>query len=181
MHVQERIKRAQALMKLSDSEMAAALKIGEDDYTRRVNEPDREFCDSLRSIFGISLSFLLNGTGPIFDWRPLPVSEILTFRDERNWQQFHTPKDLAISISLEASELLECFQWSADDLEVEKKRPAMEEELADILIYAVSFADSIGADIPAIIRSKLEKNGSKYTIDRSWGNATKYTDFEEEP
>jgi NTP pyrophosphatase (non-canonical NTP hydrolase) len=82
---------------------------------------------------------------------------------------------------LEASELLECFQWSADDLTVEKKRAAMEEELADILIYAISFADAIGSDIPAIIRNKLEKNGSKYTVNRSWGNATKYTDFEEEP
>lgn len=180
MHIQERIKRAQAFMGLSDSEMAAELKMGEDEYRRRVDESGREFCQVLNSVFGISLSFLLEGTDPLFDWRPLPVSDILRFRDERNWKQFHTPKDLAISITLEASELLECFQWSAEDLEVEKKRAAMEEELADILIYAVSFADAIGADIPSIIRDKLKKNGKKYTVCRSWGNATKYTDFEEE-
>lgn len=181
MHVQERIKRAQELMRLSDAEMAATLKMGEDEYIERVNSAEREFCQELNTVFGISLSFLMEGTEPIFDWRALPISEIIRFRDERNWKQFHTPKDLAISISLEASELLECFQWSADDLTVEKKRAAMEEELADILIYAISFADAIGSDIPAIIRNKLEKNGSKYTVNRSWGNATKYTDFEEEP
>ena len=66
------------------------------------------------------MTYLNEGVGPIFDWRPLPIEEILRFRDERNWKQFHTPKDLAISISLEASELLECFQWSAEDLVVEE-------------------------------------------------------------
>ncbi len=102
------------------------------------------------------------------------------FRDERNWKQFHTPKDLAISITLEASELLECFQWSAGNLVVEEHKAAMEEELADILIYAVSFADAIGSDIPTIIREKLAKNGVKYPVEKAWGTAAKYSDFEKE-
>ena len=62
-------------------------------------------------------------------------SAILKFRDDRNWKQFHTPKDLAISISLEAAELLEVFQWSGTDLVVKEKRDKIEEELADVLIY----------------------------------------------
>ena len=102
------------------------------------------------------------------------------FRDERNWKQFHTPKDLAISITLEASELLECFQWSAGNLVVEEHKAAMEEELADILIYAVSFAAAIGSDIPTIIREKLAKNGVKYPVEKAWGTAAKYSDFEKE-
>jgi len=107
----------------------------------------------------------------------IPIKEILSFRDERNWQQFHNPKDLAISITLEASELLECFQWSKEDLCVDAKKEAMADELADIFIYAISFADAIGVDINTIIKKKLEKNGKKYKIEDSYGSSKKYTEL----
>ena len=94
----------------------------------------------------------------------------LAFRDERNWSQFHNPKDLAISLSLEASELLECF-------DVAKKRPQMEEELADVVIYAILLADRIGADIPEIVGKKIDKNARKYPVDKARGNARKYDEL----
>jgi len=165
-------------MKLSNEEMASFLGIEEGEYLRMLDHPDDNLYRLLNRSVGISMTYLKEGVGPIFDWRPLPIDEILRFRDERNWKQFHTPKDLAISISLEASELLECFQWSAEDLVVEENKAAMEEELADILIYAVSFADAIGADIPTIIREKLVKNGVKYPAEKAWGTAAKYTNLE---
>ncbi|MGI6433641.1 MAG: nucleotide pyrophosphohydrolase [Sphaerochaetaceae bacterium] len=94
--------------------------------------------------------------------KTLPVNLIRSFRDARNWRAFHNPKDLAIAISLEASELLECFQWSGSDTTVAAKKHDMEEELADILIYAVQFADAIGSEMKTIIEQKLRKNGEKY-------------------
>ena len=74
--------------------------------------------------------------------------DIVSFRDERNWKQYHTPKDLAISISLEAAELLEVFQWSGTDLMVENKREKIEEELADVLIYCGLMADALDISLP---------------------------------
>lgn len=106
------------------------------------------------------------------------LDKILAFRDERDWRQFHNPKDLAISLSLEASELLECFQWSGTDLEVEKKRDAMGEELADVLIYAMLFADRMGVDTDELIRRKIEANARKYPVDLSKSRSTKYTELQ---
>lgn len=106
------------------------------------------------------------------------LDKILAFRDERDWRQFHNPKDLAISLSLEASELLECFQWSGADLEVEKKREAMGEELADVLIYAMLFADRMGFDTDELIRRKIEANARKYPVDLSKSRSTKYTELQ---
>ncbi len=101
----------------------------------------------------------------------------LAFRDERDWAQFHNPKDLAISISLESAELLECFQWSGSDLEAAAKRSDMEEELADVLLYAIYLADAIDADIPKLIAAKIRKNAEKYPVDKSRGNSAKYTEL----
>ena len=70
------------------------------------------------------------------------IDQVLKFREERNWKQFHNPKDLAISISLEAAELLEIFQWSAGDVLCEEKKDKMREELADVLIYCILMADT---------------------------------------
>ena len=75
------------------------------------------------------------------------INEILKFRDERDWKQFHNPKDLAISISLEAAELLEAFQWSGPDVSGEAKKDKIKEELADVLIYCVHMADACNLDI----------------------------------
>lgn len=87
--------------------------------------------------------------------------KILQFRDERNWQQFHNPKDLALSLSLEASELLELFQWKTSDEAIEKNLDKMKDELADVLIYAILFANELEIDIPTIINNKIEKNTNK--------------------
>ena len=75
------------------------------------------------------------------------VNEVLKFRDDRNWKQFHNPKDLAISISLEAAELLEVFQWSAEDVKCEGKLDKVREELADVVNYCILMADACGLDL----------------------------------
>lgn len=98
----------------------------------------------------------------------------LSFREERDWAQFHNPKDLAISISLEAAELLELFQWTGTDLEASDRRDQMADELADVLIYSVYLADRLGLNPGDIMASKIEKNEAKYPVDKSRGNARKY-------
>ena len=103
--------------------------------------------------------------------------EILKFRDDRDWKQFHTPKDLAISISLEAAELLEVFQWSGTDLEAEDKRDRVEEELADVLIYCFLMADAVGVRVDEIIARKLQVNNEKYPTEKSYGRSAKYTEL----
>ena len=99
------------------------------------------------------------------------------FRDDRNWLQFHNPKDLAISLSLEASELLEIFQWSGSELECLDKIDLVKEELADVLSYAILLADRYGLDLDEIIQAKMKKNAEKYPIEKSAGVSTKYTDL----
>ena len=87
------------------------------------------------------------------------------FRDDRNWRQYHNEKDLALSISLEASELLELFQWKESEAVVDNKRERIAEELADVLIYSYMMADNMDFDIDEIIEEKLKKNGEKYPVD----------------
>ena len=99
------------------------------------------------------------------------------FRDERNWRQFHNEKDLSLSISLEAAELLELFQWKSSEEVVSEKQERLAEELADVLIYSYMLADNLDFDINDIIRKKLVKNSEKYPIDKSKGNNTKYKEF----
>lgn len=106
------------------------------------------------------------------------MNEILKFRDERDWKQFHNPKDLAISISLEAAELLEIFQWSAEDVKCEKKINKIREELADVMIYCVHMADACNLDLDEIIQAKLKKNQEKYPMDKAFGKKEKYTELE---
>ncbi|MFH5835898.1 nucleotide pyrophosphohydrolase [Proteiniclasticum sp. C24MP] len=105
------------------------------------------------------------------------IEKIIKFRDERNWDQFHNPKDLAISISLEAAELLEIFQWSGADLEKIDKLDNMKEELADVLIYSILLAEKLNLDISEIIEHKLNKNGEKYQKDKAYGTSKKYTEL----
>lgn len=102
------------------------------------------------------------------------MKRILAFRDDRNWKQFHNPKDLAISISLEAAELLECFQWSGADTEVRAKKAAMTEELSDVVIYALLLADRLGIDLDAAVNAKMAKNATKYPVKDYWGSSAKY-------
>ena len=100
------------------------------------------------------------------------MDEIIKFQKERDWKKFHTPENLAKSISIEAAELLEHFQWGKqyDICEVS-------EELADVMIYCLYMVDSLNLDVKEIIFNKMEKNAIKYPIDKSMGNAKKYTEF----
>ena len=105
------------------------------------------------------------------------LKEINQFRDERNWRQFHNEKDLSLSISLEAAELLELFQWKSSEEVVDNKQERLAEELADVLIYSYMLADNLDFDINDIIRKKLVKNAEKYPIDKSKDRNTKYKDL----
>ena len=105
------------------------------------------------------------------------IQRVLKFRDDRDWRQFHTPKDLAISMSLEASELLEVFQWSGADLEGRDKMEQIREELADVLSYCILMADVCGLDLDEIMNEKVGKNESKYPVEKARGSAAKYTEL----
>lgn len=97
------------------------------------------------------------------------IKQILKFRDDRDWKQFHNPKDLAISISLEAAELLEVFQWSGTDVSNEGKQEKIKEELADVLNYCVLMADACGLDIDEIVQEKIKVNNEKYPVSKAKG------------
>ena len=105
------------------------------------------------------------------------IDQVLKFRDDRNWKQFHNPKDLAISISLEASELLEVFQWSATDTVCESKRDKIKEELADVLNYCILMADICDLDMDEIIQEKIKRNNEKYPVDKAKDSAKKYNEL----
>ena len=102
------------------------------------------------------------------------IKQILKFRDDRDWKQFHNPKDLAISISLEAAELLEVFQWSGTDVSNEGKQEKIKEELADVLSYCVRMADACGLDIDEIVQEKIKVNNEKYPVSKAKGKKEKY-------
>ena len=98
--------------------------------------------------------------------------ELLMFQKERDWKKFHTPENLAKSISIEAAELLEHFQWQKEYDENE-----VADELADVLIYCLYMADAMDFNVKEIILNKMEKNALKYPVDKSKGNAKKYTEL----
>ena len=105
------------------------------------------------------------------------IRRVLKFRDDRDWRQFHTPKDLAISLTLEAAELLEVFQWSGADLECRDKLERIREELADMMSCCVLMADVCGLDLDEILREKVAKNEAKYPVEKARGRADKYTEL----
>ena len=110
------------------------------------------------------------------------IRAVLAFRDARDWRQFHNPKDLAISICLEAAELLEPFQWKRPDeiatyLADGTHRHRVGEEMADVLILLVSMADVLGVDLVEAARAKLAENARKYPVERAKGNAKKYDEL----
>ena len=100
---------------------------------------------------------------------PLVRDALRAFVAEREWAQFHTPENLAKSISIEAAELLECFQWNA-----EADTDAVKEELADVLTYCLLLADRLGIDPDQVVLDKLELTRAKYPADRARGRSTKY-------
>ena len=107
------------------------------------------------------------------------INEVLKFRDDRDWKQFHNPKDLAISISLEAAELLEEFQWSAEDVVCTDKIDKIREELADVVNYCILMADACGLDLDEIVREKVKLNNEKYPVEKAFGSKEKYTELKD--
>ena len=102
------------------------------------------------------------------------TSAIRQFTEERDWDQFHNPKDLAVALSIEASELLEAFLWKApEEAKVEKVR----EELADVINYALLIADKYQLDVKQIVMDKLARNAEKYPVEKARGTAKKYNEL----
>lgn len=98
------------------------------------------------------------------------IDIVKKFTEDRDWEQFHTPENLAKSISIEAGELLECFQWNSEDFDIEK----VKEELADVLAYCINMADVLNLDMDDILVEKMKKNAEKYPVEKAKGVATKY-------
>lgn len=98
------------------------------------------------------------------------IDRIRRFTTDRDWGQFHSPANLAKSISIEANELLECFQWSDTDYDLEH----VKEELADVIVYCQDMLDKLGLDVDEIVMSKMAKNEAKYPIEKAKGSAAKY-------
>ena len=101
------------------------------------------------------------------------IQRIKQFTEDRDWDQFHTPVNLAKSISIEASELLECFQWS----DTEFNREHVCEELADVMNYCIQMADKLDVDLDQIINDKIDQNEKKYPVEAAKGSAAKYTEL----
>ena len=102
------------------------------------------------------------------------MERIDKFVTDRDWRQFHTPSNLAKSISIEASELLECFQWSDTDYDLEH----VKEELADVLNYCIQMSQVLNLDIVDILNAKMDKTEKKYPLEKSKGVSTKYDKFQ---
>lgn len=107
------------------------------------------------------------------DMRPA-IEALITFRDERDWKQFHNPKDLAIALGVEAGELLEVFLWKTAE---DAKREKIQEELADVFAYALLLAEHYGFDPTNIVLQKVKSNEIKYPVSKAKGNASKYTEL----
>lgn len=109
------------------------------------------------------------------------LAQLIAFRKDRDWEQFHTPKDVAISLSIEAAELLEWFQWRSHD-EVEAmlesdKREHLEDEIADVAVYLSYLCHDLGIDLNQAVKKKMEKNAAKYPQDKVKGRADKYNEY----
>lgn len=92
------------------------------------------------------------------------INTVNEFRDERNWRQYHNPKDLAISISIEAAELLEDFQWINSEKAINENKENIREEIADVLIYSLMLCSDLELDVKEIVEEKILKNGKKYPV-----------------
>ena len=98
------------------------------------------------------------------------IERIRQFTKDRNWEQFHSPANLAKSISIEANELLECFQWSDEEYDLDH----VKEELADVIVYCQDMLDRLGLDVDDIVNRKMDQNEAKYPVEKARGNAAKY-------
>lgn len=98
------------------------------------------------------------------------IDRIRKFTEDRDWDQFHSPENLAKSIIIEAAELLECFQWSDEEYDLQH----VKEELADVIVYSQNLLDKLDLDVDEIVNIKMAQNEAKYPVDKARGNATKY-------
>ncbi|HYF17277.1 MAG TPA: MazG-like family protein [Ramlibacter sp.] len=108
------------------------------------------------------------------------AADVIAFRDERDWKQFHNTKDVALSLLLESSELLEIFQWTPPEKVGDRARDQRErisEELADVLYYTLLLAHDQGIDLAAALRAKLQANAAKYPVEKARGRSDKYTEL----
>ena len=108
------------------------------------------------------------------------IDRIRKFRDERDWMQFHHPKDMAAGIAIEAAELMELFLWKSEQEQaeiVETKREQIAEELADIGMFLIELADNLDIDLLDAIEAKIEKNAEKYPVEKAKGRSDKYTEL----
>ena len=101
------------------------------------------------------------------------IERIRKFTEDRDWDQFHSPANLAKSIVIEAAELLECFQWNETEYDLQH----IKEELADVLVYLQNLLDKLELDADEIVNMKMEQNEAKYPVDKAKGNAVKYTEL----
>ena len=109
------------------------------------------------------------------------TEKVLAFRDARDWKQFHNQKDLALSLVLEATEVLEIFQWKQEMEAINtvsrERKDDLADELADVLIYTMLMANDLGIDLAEALKAKLEKNNAKYPVDKAKGSDKKYTEL----
>ena len=101
------------------------------------------------------------------------IERIRKFTEDRDWDQFHSPANLAKSIVIEAAELLECFQWNETEYDLQH----IKEELADVLVYSQNLLDKLELDADEIVNMKMEQNEAKYPVDKAKGKAVKYTEL----
>ena len=99
------------------------------------------------------------------------IKRIHNFTIDRDWDQFHSPANLAKSISIEANELLECFQWDENNYDIND----VKEELADVIVYCQNMLDKLNLDVDEIVNAKMDKNEAKYPVEKAKGKAEKYT------
>jgi NTP pyrophosphatase (non-canonical NTP hydrolase) len=105
------------------------------------------------------------------------LSKIIEFQEQRDWKQFHLPKNLAISLTIEASEILEIFQWTKDNNIPKDKKLQLEEEIADVYYYLLLLAHETGVDIKKAFKNKMKVNAKKYPTHKARGNSKKYTEL----
>ena len=98
------------------------------------------------------------------------IDRIRKFTEDRDWEQFHSPENLAKSIVIEAAELLECFQWSSDEYDIQH----VKEEIADVMVYTQNLLDKLGLDADEIVNMKMTQNEKKYPVEKARGKSDKY-------
>jgi len=147
-------------------------KVISEEFDEEMSYNDHKFSISKHG-YNEELVLFVKNPARIFELSGV-LRKLQDFRDERDWEQFHNSKDLALAISIEASELLELFLWkNAEDVDMDK----MEDELADVLSFCFLLAEKNGINIPEIVANKIAKNALKYPVSKAKGTAKKYNEL----